>query len=106
MQAMRFTRIIWMLIFGAMIFQTAEAQRRPRIISPEVKSDRTVAFRFHAPRAHQVLVAVEYLDGLRPLRLGENGVWAITRGLNVYTPAGYETGSKEGYDAKRLEKAR
>jgi enterochelin esterase family protein len=80
MQAMRFTRIIWMVIIGSMILQTAEAQRKPRIISPEVKSDRTVTFRFHAPRAHQVLVAVEYLDGLRPLRLGENGFWAVTVG--------------------------
>ena len=63
-----------------MILQTAEAQRRSRIISPEVKSDRTVTFRFHAPRAHQVLVDVEFLEGLQSLRLGEDGVWAVTLG--------------------------
>ena len=51
MQAKKLTRIIWMMMIGAMILQTAEAQRRPRIISPEVRSDRTVTFRFHAPRA-------------------------------------------------------
>ena len=80
MQSMKLTRFLGMAIIGAMVLQTAEAQRRPRIISPEVKSDRTVTFRFHAPQAHQVLVAVEYLDGLRPLRLGEDGVWAVTLG--------------------------
>ena len=80
MQKIKFARIIWMVMIGAMILHTAEAQRRPRIISPEVKSDRTVTFRFQAPRAHQVLVEVEYLEGLRPLRLGENGVWAVTLG--------------------------
>ncbi len=60
--------------------QTAAPQRRQPIISPEIKSDRTVTFRFLAPRAHQVLVSVEYMDGLRPLRLGEDGVWSITLG--------------------------
>ena len=80
MQSMRLTRIIWMVIICVMVLQMAEGQRRPRIISPEVKNDRTVTFRFHAPQAHQVLVAAEYLDGLRPLRLGENGVWAVTLG--------------------------
>lgn len=65
---------------AALFTQTAAARQRQRIISPEVKSDRTVTFRFQAPRAHQVLVAVEYLDGLRPLRLDENGVWTVTLG--------------------------
>jgi enterochelin esterase family protein len=59
---------------------SATPQRRPRIISPEVKNDRTVTFRFLAPQAHQVLISVEYLGGLRPLRLGEDGVWSITLG--------------------------
>lgn len=80
MKSMKFFGFVGMAIIYAMVLQTAEAQRRPRIISPEVKSDRTVTFRFRAPRAHQVLVAVEYLDGLRPLRLGEDGVWAVTLG--------------------------
>jgi enterochelin esterase family protein len=77
---MKLTRIIGTVIVCVMVLKTAEAQRRPRIVSPEVKSDRTVTFRFHAPQAHQVLVAVEYQDGLRPLRLDENGVWAVTLG--------------------------
>jgi enterochelin esterase family protein len=80
MQLKKLFRIIWVMMISVMFFQTVEAQRRPRIISPEVKSDRTVTFRFRAPSAHQVLVAVEYLDGLRPLRLGEDGVWAVTLG--------------------------
>ena len=80
MPTKRWMAFVGMALICGMLLQTAEAQRRPRIISPEVKSDRTVTFRFHAPRAHQVLVAVEYLEGLRPLRLDENGVWAVTLG--------------------------
>jgi len=80
MQSMKLSRFIGMMIICAMVLQSAEAQLRPRIISPEIKSDGTVTFRFQAPRAHQVLVAVEYLDGLRPLRLGEDGVWEVTLG--------------------------
>jgi enterochelin esterase-like enzyme len=79
-QAMKVIKFIGMALIWAMALQTAEAQRGPRIVSPEVKSDRTVTFRFHAPQAHQVLVAVENLDGLRPLLLGEDGIWAVTLG--------------------------
>jgi enterochelin esterase-like enzyme len=80
MQLKKIIRFIGMVIIWAMVLKTAESQRRPQLISPEVKSDGTVTFRFHAPQAHQVLVAVEYLEGLRPLRLGEDGVWAVTVG--------------------------
>jgi hypothetical protein len=62
MQTMKLTKFIGMVIIWAMLLQTAVAQRRPRIVSPEIKSDRTVAFRFYAPQSHQVLVSVEYLD--------------------------------------------
>jgi enterochelin esterase-like enzyme len=80
MQSTKLVRFLGMVIICVLVLQPAEAQRRPRIISPEVKSDGAVTFRFHAPRAHQVLVEVEYLDGLRPLRHGEDGVWSITLG--------------------------
>jgi enterochelin esterase family protein len=80
MQLMKLARFIALVTIWALVLQTVEAQRRPRIISPEIKNDRTVIFRFRAPRAHQVLVAVESLDGLRPLRLGEDGVWTVTLG--------------------------
>jgi enterochelin esterase-like enzyme len=80
MQTMRLTKYIGMVIICVMVLQTAEAQNRPRIISPEVKSDGTVTFRFLAPRAHQVLLSVEYLDGLRRLRPGEDGIWSVTLG--------------------------
>ena len=80
MQSKKLTGIILIGITCMLVQQTAEAQRRPRIISPEVKGDRTVTFRFQAPRAHQVLVSVEYLDGLRSLRPGDDGVWSVTLG--------------------------
>jgi enterochelin esterase-like enzyme len=80
MHSMKLIRFIGMVIICILVLQTAESQNRPRIISPEVKSDRTVTFRFRAPQAHQVLVAVEYLDGFQPLRLGDDGIWAVTLG--------------------------
>ncbi len=80
MPSMKLIRFIGIAIICAVLLKMTEGQSRPRIVSPEVKSDRTVTFRFRAPRAHQVLVAVEYLDGLHPLRLGEDGIWAVTLG--------------------------
>ena len=66
--------------FILLLVQVNQAQQRRRIVSPEIKPDRTVTFRFFAPRAHQVSISVEYLEGIQPLRLGENGIWSITLG--------------------------
>ena len=71
---------IAVILAAALVTQMAAAQQRQRIISPEIQPDRTVIFRFHAPQAHLVCISVEYVDGLRPLQLGENGIWSITLG--------------------------
>ena len=71
---------ITVILAAALVTQMAAAQRRQRIISPEIKPGRMVLFRFHAPQAHLVCISVEYVDGLRPLQLGENGIWSITLG--------------------------
>ena len=54
--------------------------RGPAVVSPEVKPDRTITFRFRAPNANQVTVIGE-IDGQRhPMTKGENGVWTATVG--------------------------
>lgn len=68
------------LLAAALLAPMAAAQQRQRLVSPEIKPDRTVIFRFHAPRAHQVCIAVEDLDGVRLLQLGEKGIWSISLG--------------------------
>lgn len=54
--------------------------RAPRIVSPDVSSDRRVTFRLAAPQAHEVLVTGEFLQGSKPLEKGADGLWSVTIG--------------------------
>jgi enterochelin esterase family protein len=63
--------------------QPARGPRAPVIVSPEVKTDRQVVFRIHAPKAEAVgLFTTDIPGGFRPrpLKKGENGVWELTLG--------------------------
>jgi enterochelin esterase-like enzyme len=51
----------------------------PPLVSPEVGSDRTVTFRFRAPNAAQVTVALEGSEQ-QPMRKDAQGVWSLTVG--------------------------
>lgn len=54
--------------------------RGPALVTPEVKADRTVTFRFRAPDAEQVTLIGE-LDGRTyPMTKDESGVWSVTVG--------------------------
>jgi len=57
--------------------------RGPVVISPEVKPDRQVTLRVHAPKAQAVTLSSSDLPGgtpfqPRPLTKGDEGVWAVT----------------------------
>jgi enterochelin esterase-like enzyme len=57
--------------------------RGPVVVSPEVKSDRNVIFRIHAPKAESVGLSTSDIPGgfqPRPLKKGDNGVWEMTVG--------------------------
>lgn len=57
--------------------------RGPQVTSPEVKDDRSVVFRIHAPKADEVRLNTSDLPGgfaPRPLTKGENDVWELTVG--------------------------
>jgi enterochelin esterase family protein len=54
--------------------------RGPQIVSPEVRADRTITFRFSAPNAKEVVLIGE-LDGkTHPMTRDERGVWSVTVG--------------------------
>lgn len=54
----------------------------PLVISPEVHDDRRVTLRIYAPRATEVALSGDWMDGpgLTALTKGDNGVWAATVG--------------------------
>ena len=65
-------------IVAAAVFNVAaQAPPPPRLISPEVRPDRAVTFRFAAPNAREVLLALEGSER-RAMQKDENGVWTLT----------------------------
>jgi len=53
------------------------ASTAQRIVSPEVRSDRTIVFRLRAPEASKVTLS---FSGAKPMSRDESGVWSATIG--------------------------
>jgi enterochelin esterase-like enzyme len=67
-------------------------QQGPQVVSPQVNSDRTVTVRLYAPKATEVRVTGEILNGAQPqvMSKGEDGIWTATMPAvpaDVYTYA-------------------
>lgn len=84
-----FRVILVALVITLFVPAPAPAQRRgegkgkagpPPVVSPEVKSDRTVVFRLNAPKASEVFVVIEGGGARKAMTKGENGVWTVTVG--------------------------
>jgi enterochelin esterase-like enzyme len=58
----------------------AHAQQAPPIVSPEILSDGRVTFRLNAPKADEVTLTGEFLDGPRSFAKGADGIWTVTVG--------------------------
>jgi len=58
----------------------AQQPQAPRLVSPEVMADGRVTFRLNAPKAEEVLLSGEFLDGNRKFEKGPDGIWAVTVG--------------------------
>lgn len=58
----------------------AQRQSGPRIVSPEVLPDHRVTFRLQAPKAQEVMLTGEFLDGSKPFARDASGLWSITVG--------------------------
>jgi enterochelin esterase family protein len=72
-----------LVLAGAAPAQPGRGPRGPVVVSPEVKADRKVVFRIHAPKAESVGVFTTDIPGgfePRPLKKGDNGVWEATLG--------------------------
>jgi enterochelin esterase-like enzyme len=64
----------------------------PQVVSPQVNTDRTVTLRVLAPKATEITVTGELLNGSqpKPMTKGEDGIWTATLGPvppDVYTYA-------------------
>jgi enterochelin esterase family protein len=78
------------VLAGVAPAQPGRGPRGPVVVSPEVKADRHVVFRVHAPKAGAVGVFTTDLPGgfaPRPMKKGENGVWELT--LDAVEPGTY-----------------
>ena len=67
-------------------------QQGPQVVSPQVNADRTVMLRLLAPKATEVLVTGEILNGAqpKPMTKGDDGIWTVTMPAvppDVYTYA-------------------
>jgi len=67
-------------------------QQGPQVVSPQVNADRTVTLRLLAPKATEVNVTGELLNGAQPKAMtkGDDGIWTVTMPAvppDVYTYA-------------------
>ena len=67
-------------------------QQGPQVVSPQVNAERTVTLRLYAPKATEVRVTGEILNGAQPAAMtkGEDGIWSATMPAvppDVYTYA-------------------
>src|SRR5262245_35424644 len=54
-------------------------QQGPQVVSPQVNADRTVTLRLLAPKATEVNVTGEILNGAqpKPMTKGDDGIWSV-----------------------------
>ncbi|HEY2573155.1 MAG TPA: alpha/beta hydrolase-fold protein [Verrucomicrobiaceae bacterium] len=76
---------VMMMCWGALHGQeqkqpAPQPRERQRIVSPEVREDRSVIFRISAPQAKSVKVNLTPDAGTHDLARGEDGVWSVTVG--------------------------
>lgn len=64
------------------VFICAQAQppRGPFVISPQVHPDKTVTFRYLAPRASDVKLSAQFEKAPKPMTKDSVGVWSVTVG--------------------------
>ena len=70
-----------LFLAGVAPAQPGRGPKGPVVVSPEVKSDRNVTFRLHAPKAEKVGVFTTDIPGgfaPRPMKRGKEGVWELT----------------------------
>jgi enterochelin esterase-like enzyme len=71
--------ILAVLLAGASVSAAHAQQARP-IVSPDILADGRVTFRLNAPKADEVVLTGEFLDGPRNFAKDADGVWSVTVG--------------------------
>ena len=73
-------RIIAMVLASTVASVSAQQPQAPQVISPQVNADRTVTLRLNAPKATEVRVTGELLNGAQPVAMtkGDDGIWTVT----------------------------
>ena len=83
-------KIIIATILAAGVTLFAQQTPPPSVVSPEVRSDRSITFRIVAPKAESVKLAGGDIPNNgqgAPMTKGENGVWEVT--LGPLSPGAY-----------------
>jgi enterochelin esterase family protein len=77
-----FRHAVMVLGVSLLLFQIpGKAQDPPVLVSPEVRQDRTIVFRFWAPSANQVQLSGDWMTGPAiTLTMDAQGVWSTTQG--------------------------
>jgi enterochelin esterase-like enzyme len=74
------TRCVLASLFALMCTTQLAAQQTTRLSSPEIGDDRRVTFRVMAPKAHEVTLSGEFMQGTRALEKDAAGLWSVTVG--------------------------
>jgi 1,4-alpha-glucan branching enzyme len=81
-------RLLAALTFLGFLQITGAAQAPPMLVSPDLRPDRTIVFRFWAPKAIEVQLSGDWMGGPPvPLIKDAQGIWTITQGPlepNIY----------------------
>jgi len=75
--------VLWLAVSGAVGSSQGGrgGAQGPQVVSPQVNADRSVTLRVLAPKASEIVVTGEILNGATPppaMTKGEDGVWAVT----------------------------
>lgn len=89
---MKLNRVVWLAAIAVALLQPAQAvaqpdpgaanrPQAPRLRSPEIHPDRTVTFRFYAPRSQEVTLNGSW-EGGSDIKMQKDaaGVWSVTTG--------------------------
>ena len=71
-------KIIHTVFILLISFQMVNAQRAPRLSSPDVDKNNNVTFRYFAPNAKEVLLSTEIVAEQIAMKKDEQGVWTTT----------------------------
>jgi len=72
--------LLMFVLLGVLPWANAQPPRGPFVISPQVNADRTIVFRYLAPRAKEVKVSGQFEKGQRPMVKDTLGIWSVTVG--------------------------